>query len=199
MKKIILASASPRRKQILENLGLKFEIVTSNVDETVGTEYSPYEWVKTLSIRKAEAVKEKVCGDCIIIAADTIVTDLGRILNKPIDKDDAIQMLKSLQGKKHTVYTGVTIIFRENGNETTSTFVDGTDVFMRSLTDDEINDYVNKGEPFDKEGAYAIQGKGSLLIESIDGDYYTVVGLPVYSLQKAFCEHGVNIMNYWKK
>lgn len=197
MKRIILASSSPRRKKILETIGLPFEVIKSDVDERVDLENSPYEWVKAVSLKKAVAVSKQVEGEAIIIAADTIVTDLGRILNKPADRDDAVKMLKSLQGKKHCVYTGVTIIFKDENGEEVSTYVDGTDVYMRSLTDKEINDYVDTGEPFDKAGAYAIQGKGSLLVESISGDYYTVVGLPVYILQQAFSQHGIDIMDYW--
>lgn len=198
MKKIILASKSPRRKELLEKANLPFQIIESNVIEQVDVENSPYEWVKAISAKKARAVSKMMAEPCIIIGADTIVTDLGKILQKPTDKNDACKMLKDLQGHKHTVYTGMTLIFKDEDKEEELNFVDATDVFMKSLTDYEILKYVETEEPFDKAGSYAIQGKGALLIEKIYGDYNTVVGLPLTILYDALKLHEINIMDYWK-
>ncbi len=197
MKKIILASASARRRQILENIGIPFEVIQSNADEYVEVENSPYEWVKTLSARKARTVAETVSEPCVIIGADTVVTELGKIMEKPKDVIDAFNMLKSLQGRKHTVYTGMSLIFKDGAGVTEENYVEATDVYMHELSDDEIKKYLETKEPFDKAGGYAIQGKGALLIDSIYGDYYTVVGLPVTVLFKALKEHGIHLMDYW--
>ena len=197
MKKIILASASARRRQILENIGIPFEVIESNADEYVEVENSPYEWVKTLSARKARTVAETISEPCVVIGADTVVTELGKIMEKPKDVIDAFNMLKGLQGRKHTVYTGMTLIFKDEGGVTEENYVEATDVYMHELSDDEIKKYLETKEPFDKAGGYAIQGKGALLIDSIYGDYYTVVGLPVTVLFKALKDHGIHLMDYW--
>lgn len=199
MKKIILASSSPRRKELLSKLGIEFDVIESNIDEKSDVENSPYEWVKAISEKKAEAVSKKVNYPSVIIAADTIVTDLGKILGKPSDKADAVNMLKKLQGRKHTVYTGITIIFKDEKTEEEVSYVDATDVYMNRLSDEEIEAYASTDEPYDKAGAYAIQGKGALFIDTIYGDYYTVVGLPLSIVYRSLKEHGVNLMESWKK
>jgi len=173
--RIILASASPRRQQLLAQVGVVFEVIESNVDENIkGT---AEERVETLAKRKAEAVAAKE-PNAVIIAADTLVTIDGKVLEKPIDAEDAKTMLNTLQGRKHTVYTGVAII-KDN---ITHSFIEQADVYFKPLTNEEINAYIATGEPMDKAGAYGIQGKGALLVSRIEGDFYAVMGLPLCRL-----------------
>ena len=135
----------------------------------------------------------------IIIAADTIVTYMGKILHRPFEREEAASMLRTLSGHKHTVYTGLAVMYKDaDGKYETHTSVTATDVYMRELTDMEISNYVDTKEPYDKAGGYGIQGKGSLLIDRIDGDYFNVVGLPLVQLYKELSENGVNIMDFWK-
>ena len=198
MVKIILASASPRRKAILEKLNVPFEVIVSGAEEYIELEQSPYEWVKTLSARKANAVVNEVSGPAVIIGADTVVTYLGKILNKPDSEAEAFSMLRQLSGKKHNVYTGMTLIFiDENGNRSEESYVDATEVTMEEISDDEIRDYIATGEYADKAGGYAIQGKSSVFIESIYGSYDTVVGLTTSILYKALKKHGIDINKFW--
>lgn len=175
---IILASKSPRRKELLSIITNDFVIKTADVDETLPTGIAPDSAVEYLSKIKAEPFKS---DRDVVIGADTVVAIDGKILGKPKDKSDAYNMLKMLSGKEHSVFTGVTVM----GNGNTETFSVETRVKFFDLTDDEINDYIDTGEPFDKAGGYGIQGKGSLLVEKIDGDYFNVVGLPVSRLAKA--------------
>ena len=179
MQKIILASASPRRKKILTQAGIPFEILPSGIDEELNDELSPYEMVKTLSEKKALHAADKAEHPVFIVAADTIVDLNGRIIGKPADKQDAYNTLKKLQGRKHFVYTGVTLIKKTAEGLTIKHIIDNTAVYMRHMSDDEIWAYIETGEPMDKAGAYAIQEKGSLFVERIEGDFYTVEGLPV--------------------
>ena len=203
---IILASNSSRRKNLLAMLNVPFTVIESGVDERVeeanymqkGVEHTPYEWVKAIAAIKAETVGRNVSGDKIIIAADTIVTYMGKIVHRPFEKAQAVEMLKMLSGHKHTVYTGLAVMYKnENGNYRLNKSVTSTDVYMRELTDKEIEDYVDTKEPYDKAGGYGIQGKGSLLIDHIDGDYFNVVGLPLVQLYTELSENGVNIMEFW--
>lgn len=175
---IILASKSPRRKELLSIITNDFVIKTADVDETLPENIAPDKAVEYLSKIKAEPFKNE---NDIVIGADTVVSIDGKILGKPKDKADAYNMLKMLSGKEHSVFTGVTVI----GYGNTDTFSVETRVKFFELTDEEINNYTNTGEPFDKAGGYGIQGKGSLLVEKIDGDYFNVVGLPVSRLAKA--------------
>jgi len=203
MERIILASESPRRKALLAQAGIEFTVMPSYIDESeiMDTEVSPFDMVKTLSTHKAMHVCERVEGGVgtIIIAADTIVSLQGRILGKPTDEESAFQMLRLLQGKLHSVYTGVTIIRKTDDGLELNNIVDNTSVRMRPLTDEEIHAYVDTGEPFDKAGAYAIQERGSLLIEGIEGDYNTVVGLPLVKVYKALRAFGVDLPSLWGK
>ena len=205
---IILASNSSRRKNLLSMLNVPFSVMDSGVDERVeeanymqkGVEHTPYEWVRAIAAIKAEAVGGKVGGGKIIIAADTIVTYMGKILHRPFEKEDAVKMLKILSGHKHTVYTGLAVMYKaEDGKSETHTSVTATDVYVRELTDREIENYTDTGEPYDKAGGYGIQGKGSLLIDHIDGDYFNVVGLPLVQLYTELSSNGVNIMDFWNK
>lgn len=174
MKKIILASSSPRRKELLTTAGIKFEIHVKEVDETVPEGTPPEEAAKMTAARKAAAVSEDF-SDCVVIGADTIVVADGKILGKPKDEDNAKSMLRMLSGVEHKVITGVCII--RNGNS--ETFAKISKVKFYDLTDEEILAYVATGEPMDKAGAYGIQGLGCRLVESIEGDYFNIVGLPV--------------------
>lgn len=181
--KYILASASPRRKEILENIGLDFTVITSDADETCDIS-DPEELTKELSRRKGTAVYEQLINngtlenDTVIISSDTVVACDGEILGKPRDKADAERMIRMLSGKAHTVTSGVALIY--NGNVYTDAAT--TKVFFDELDEDFINSYINSPEPYDKAGAYAIQGKACEVISRIDGCYFNVVGLPVNCL-----------------
>ena len=182
--KIILASASPRRREIMELSGLSFEIDTSDADETLENITDPSEYVEELSRRKAYAVAVRHPED-IVIGADTIVSYDGNILGKPNDPDDAFRMLKMLAGRTHSVHTGVTIIYPESASERRSeTFHAETAVVMHDSSDELLRNYADCGEPLDKAGAYAIQGRGALLVDRIEGDYFNVVGLPIAEVNR---------------
>ena len=174
MEPIILASNSPRRKELLTLGGIPFEVCPANVEEYT-TETEPAEVVKALSLQKGSAVRQ-IHPDKVILAADTVVCIDGKILGKPKDKEDAFNMLKSLNGRTHTVYTGVSILTPAGK---TVTFAQGTEVTFYDNSDSDLWDYVQTGEPMDKAGAYGIQGKGVFLVEKICGDYNNVVGLPL--------------------
>lgn len=174
---IILASKSPRRKELLSLCGIEFSVMPTEADETLPENISPAEAVEHLSRIKAEPLKNE---NGIIIGADTVVAIDDIILGKPRDEKDAFDMLKALSGKTHFVYTGVTII----KGEKSVTFSEKTEVEFFPLSDEEIADYVKTGEPLDKAGAYGIQGKGALLVKKINGDYNNVVGLPVSRLSR---------------
>ena len=181
MKKIILASKSPRRKELLGRIIKDFECVTSDVPEIkLERSESPHLLVMENAAIKAKDVF-KSYNDCTVIGADTVVVLDGEILGKPKDKQQAKQMLCAIRGRQHEVYTGIYII---NANKEFKSF-EKTVVTFGDMTDSEIEDYINSGEPMDKAGAYGIQGSGSIYIKGIEGDYYNVVGLPLYSLKNA--------------
>jgi septum formation protein len=177
--KIVLASKSPRRRELLSNLGLDFEVVESNVKE-FSREKQPSRYVMDLSFNKAMSVAKKLSEEAIVIGADTVVVIGDKILGKPKDRNEAYVMLKKLQGKAHTVYTGITIV-RTYDFKYVSDF-EKTKVWIRKLQDEEIFNYIDTGEGYDKAGAYAIQGVGALIVEKIEGDYFNVVGLPISKL-----------------
>ena len=173
---LILASQSPRRKELMGLFRVPFDIRVADIDETMDDRKPPYEEVARVSRLKAEATpREK---DDTVIAADTIVVCDGKILGKPKDEQDAFRMLQRLSGKNHQVMTGLTVL--QGDKATVCTEV--TDVYFRKLTDEEILAYIRTGEPMDKAGSYAIQGGAALFVEKIVGDYYNVVGLPVCRL-----------------
>ncbi len=173
IKKIVLASASPRRKEILEMLGIQVTVRLGNYEENMEQCQNPQELVTMLAKQKAAAVSRT--KEELILAADTIVTIYNQILGKPKDAEDAAAMLSSLSGKEHSVFTGFCLL----KGDRILTGVEETKVKFRVLNDTMIAEYLKTGEPFDKAGAYGIQGKGCLLIESICGDYFNVVGLPI--------------------
>jgi len=175
----ILASASPRRKELLQTIGLEFKVVTSDADEgSVSSEGVPVGiYVQELALIKAAAVAKSVLKNkkALIIAADTVVTLDGKVLGKPKDAQDAFNMLKSFSGREHEVYTGICLMRVSDGK--TYCTSQSTKVYFKDLTDEQIRAYIATGEPMDKAGAYGIQGKGTVLVSKIDGDYNNVVGL----------------------
>ncbi len=185
MEKIVLASASPRRRELLEQIGIKFDIVVSNEPEDeIDKSLSPENYTSELALMKACNVAKKLTGtkrkDSLIIAADTVVYSDGKILGKPKDSDDAFRILKSLSGKAHEVYTGICVMRLTDGYATSKSIK--TTVKFKELTDKTIKAYIKTGEPVDKAGAYGIQGRGAVLVEEICGDYFNVVGLPLSAL-----------------
>lgn len=188
MTKFVLASGSPRRKELMEQVGLCFEISPAHGEEII-TRQMPSEIVEELSCAKACEVAERYKDinkndTIVIIGADTIVAHGNEIMGKPKNEDDAVRMIKTLQGDTHQVYTGVTLIVMENGKSRTITFSEKTDVTMYPMTEEQIRAYAATGEPNDKAGAYAIQGKCAAYIKGICGDYNNVVGLPVARLMQ---------------
>lgn len=183
MTEFVLASASPRRKELLEKMGLQFSVVVSEADEsTVSRDIPVNLYVQELALLKASATAKMLLRNkkALIIAADTIVTLDGEILGKPDGEDGAKKMLSSLSGRTHEVYTGYCIMRISDGKTVCNSVK--TEVKFKTLTEQKIRSYIESGEPMDKAGAYGIQGLGSMLIEKINGDYFNVVGLPVSAL-----------------
>ena len=188
---IILASASPRRRELLERIGItNFTVAAPNVDESVEPGLSPADMVEELSLRKARAAAQKSGPDDLIIAADTVVSLDETVLGKPRDEDDAFAMLSALSGRENCVYTGVTVL--RGGRAVTEH--EATAVTFRALAPDEIRGYIATGEPMDKAGAYGIQGVGALLVSGIRGDYSNVMGLPVFRLGQILSGFGLDLL-----
>ena len=199
---IILASGSPRRKELLTQAGIGFEVLTSDADETP-TKTVPSEIVMELSRRKGEDVFGKLesqgridaSKENLIISADTLVFFKDERLGKPRDKADAVRMLRELSGNVHDVITGVTLIYVNQGEKKQVSFYEKTEVSVYDLTEEEIEDYVATGEPMDKAGAYAIQGYFGKYIKGINGEYANVVGLPIarlyYEIKKIGCKEAL--------
>lgn len=186
--KIVLASQSPRRRELLGQMGLEFTVQVSQLDEAQFSGLPPAELVTTLAREKAALVAADVGPSALVIAADTVVVLDGAVLGKPVSPQEAEDMLWSLSGREHQVYTGVCV--EHDGRVLTEYEV--THVTFRSLTREEIRAYVSTGEPMDKAGAYGIQGYGGLLVEGIRGDYFAVVGLPVGRLAQILRTFGVD-------
>ena len=174
---LILASASPRRKELLEKIGLPFTVQPAKGEERI-TQKSPAAVVMELSRQKAEEIAAAQTGECIILGADTIVARGEEIMGKPKDAADAKRMLKSIADDCHQVYTGVTLI-RTGAHPQSVTFQEKTDVFLYPISDAELDSYIASGDPMDKAGAYGIQGNFAIHVKGIAGDYYNVVGLPI--------------------
>ncbi len=191
VKEIVLASASPRRKALLGQIGLIFTVDTNTEEDNGLPETEPHRLARAISLRKAESAAYRY-PDAVIIAADTFGVIDGRIIGKPHSEAEARQMLASLSGRPHTVITGFTVLDSLT-KKTVSRSVETT-VFMKSLTREEIDAYVATGEPLDKAGAYAIQGMGAMFVERIDGDYYNVMGLPLCSLTEMLKEFGITAL-----
>ena len=189
MSRIVLASASPRRSALLRQAGMDFIVIPSKGEEIV-TSTHPSEVVEELSLQKAQEVAERIRSGQeqiqdfdVVIAADTVVAADHRILGKPADREDARRMITMLQGNVHQVYTGVTLIVNgRDGEVRTRTFHECTDVDVCEMTEDEIESYISMKEPYDKAGAYGIQGSFGIYIRAIRGCYYNVVGLPIARL-----------------
>ncbi len=191
MPKIILASASPRRKQLLEGLGLQFEVVDAGMEEQCAAK-DPVELVQTLALRKAQLVAAQKKGG-LIIGADTVVVWHGAILGKPQDRIEAKQMLTQLSGSMHTVYTGVAIVETKTYQKVLDYAT--TNVFFHPLSEQEIDWYIGTGEPLDKAGSYGIQGYGGLWVQRVDGCYYNVVGLPISRLLPLFRSFQIELVD----
>lgn len=188
--KIVLASQSPRRKELLGRMGLEFVTQASKIDESAFDGLEARELVATLSREKAQWIARQLDGETLVIGADTVVVRDGAALGKPKDAEDAVAMLLSLSGRDHQVCTGVTVC----RGDRILTQVEETQVTFRDLTETEVRQYVSTGEPMDKAGAYGIQGLGGLLVEGIRGDYSNVVGLPVCRLGQMLKDFGVDCL-----
>ncbi len=191
MKRIMLASASPRRRELLEKIGLKFEVEPSNYAEDMRSGLSPDELARTISLGKARAVAVRH-KNAIIIAADTFIVFRGKIMGKPGTEAEARKMLMRLRGKPHSVITGFTILDVDKDKVLTESVE--TVVHIKNLTPEEINAYVKSKEPLGKAGAYAIQGLGSVIVARIEGDYFNVMGLPLSALVEALKEFGIHVL-----
>jgi septum formation protein len=191
MKKIVLASASPRRKELLEKIGLVFKVDPGNAAEDLDINLEPHELAEKLSLKKALAVAPKH-KNAIVIAADTFIVFQGRIIGKPTTEAEAKETLSLLCGKSHSVITGFTIL-DTNDNRSLSRAVE-TKVHMKQLTRSEIDAYIRSKEPLDKAGAYAIQGLGSIIVDKIEGDYFNVIGLPLSALAECLKQFGIDIL-----
>ena len=205
---IILASASPRRRELLAQIGIAYQVMVSDADETASSQ-KPWEMVEEISARKAEAVLRKILTEegrraagvqrtgqgkpdsCVVVGADTVVALGQQIMGKPKGKEDAVRMLSLLQGKTHQVYTGVTLLIADGGESKPRrlSFHEKTEVTMYPMSREEICAYVESGEPMDKAGAYGIQGRCAAFIRGICGDYNNVVGLPVGRLYQELKEN----------
>lgn len=183
-KKVVLASQSPRRQELIKLIFDSVEILPADCDETLPEGIGAREAVEYLSKIKNDASAKLTEKENLVISADTVVAVDNEILGKPVDKEDARRMISLLSGKVHQVYTGVTLSL----NEKTKTFSEKTDVEFFDLTENEIEEYISSKEPYDKAGAYGIQGKAGLLVKGINGDYYNVVGFPIARLKREFEE-----------
>lgn len=191
-KKIILASASPRRREILTNLGLDFDIIPADIEETIDPFLDPAELVKNLALQKAAHVAKQIGYPAIIIGSDTTVVIDNKILGKPANFNEAFDMLSTLSGRTHTVFTGICVI--DTSENKIITDYEATEVTFKELSPEEIKDYISTGEPMDKAGSYGIQAIGSTLVVSVNGCYNNIVGLPVYKLSETLKEFGVDIL-----
>lgn len=194
--RVVLASASPRRKELLQRAGVAFEVIPATGEEIITGE-NPREVVMELAFKKAKEVAGKLeanyGGELLILGADTVVTYDGAVLGKPKDEADAVRMLSVLSGSTHSVFTGVALIYQAKGTERVLNFYQETRVTMYPMSPGEIQAYVRSGEPMDKAGAYGIQGRGTVFIEKIAGDYNNVVGLPMARVYQEMKKLGVAI------
>jgi septum formation protein len=195
MKEIVLASASPRRREILELSGLRFRVDTSRYEETLDHTVNPHNLAKRLSLEKARAVAGKY-KDALIIAADTFIVFKGKLLGKPHTPEEARNMLTMLNGKSHSVITGYTILDTGAGQKITRSIE--TKVWFKNASAQELDAYVATREPIGKAGAYAIQGCGAMIVKKIEGDYLNVVGLPLFDLADSLKKFGINLLSGWR-
>ncbi len=192
--RFILASASPRRRELLKQIGVTFEVMPAKGEEVI-TKEQPEQAVMELSRQKAEEIAAGIQDEqVLVLGADTVVAYDGKILGKPKDETDARAMLSMLNGRTHSVFTGVTVIVIRNSKSEIHSFYEETKVTMYPMTDAQISYYIQTEEPMDKAGAYGIQGKGAVFIEKINGDYNNVVGLPVAKIFYKMLESGIEIL-----
>lgn len=191
---IVLASSSPRRQELIRSLGIPFEVIVSEVDENISTTMSPEKIVEELSTRKAkevlEQLQEKKQG--VVIGSDTVVVFQGQVLGKPKNRQDAFDMLQGLQGNNHQVYSGIACIDIETKKHMVKHRM--TSVKIKPLSEQQIRNYINTGEPMDKAGSYGIQALGATFVEKIDGDYFNVVGLPLSLLSDMLKEFDIEVI-----
>lgn len=191
MAKIVLASGSPRRQELLERMGIsEFDVRVPQTEEDFPKDLTPEEIVRHISREKSDAAMQLCRADEIVITADTMVFLDDKRLGKPHDEAQALEMLTALAGRKHTVCTGVTV----RQGDKVHTAAQRTDVYFRHATQEELRSYIATGEPMDKAGAYGVQGKGALLVERIDGDFFNVMGLPVLLLSRMLREFDVELL-----
>lgn len=189
--RLVLASQSPRRCEIMKNAGYEFEIKPANIDEKKDENLTPSELVCSLAEQKAKAVFDSLddSADAVVLGSDTIVCFMNKVLGKPKNKQDAYKMLSELSGNLHEVYTGVSLISKDKQ----ISFYDCTKVEFLKLSEKQINDYIATGEPMDKAGSYGIQGKGSVLVKGIVGDFFSVMGLPISKTANELKSFGIDI------
>jgi len=181
MRKIILASGSPRRRELLTQIGLEYTVIPSKKEEVLRFT-KPEDIVKDLSLQKAQDIAENAEQGTMVIGSDTVVALDGEILGKPHTPENAVKMLRRLEGRSHQVYTGVSVVIKgaaDNGNDVIISFAEETDVHVYPMTEEEIQSYVASGDPLDKAGAYGIQGVFAKHVQGISGCYYNVMGLPI--------------------
>lgn len=191
LRTIVLASTSPRRQELLKKIGLNFLVEFADIEEKLDRDLAPAKLAETISLEKARAVAPRY-PDAIIIAADTFGVLQGKILGKPTSPEAARQMIREMSGRSHLVITGFTVLDTRTGRTITRSVE--TKVYFKKLRAEEINSYVNSGEPLDKAGAYAIQGLGAVIVKKIVGDYYNVMGLPLSALTESLNEFDIHIL-----
>lgn len=192
MKKIILASTSPRRRELLEKLGLKFQVTAGDYQEEMNQDLNPEELAKLLSAGKAHAVSSQFTNH-IIISADTFIALGDEVLGKPHTDSEAVKMLSKISGMQLTVITGYTLLDTLSHKQLSKAVK--TKVYIKKLSQKEITNYVNTGEPLDKSGAFAIQGIGATIVKKIEGDFYNVMGMPIFDLSESLKKFGIKILN----
>lgn len=191
--RLILASGSPRRSRLLDQLGLVFEVEPSEVDETRLPDETPAARVERLARQKAVAF---LAPDAAVVAADTVVVHEGKMLGKPAHREEARSMLRRLQADTHEVFTGLAVSAMDGSSQVTHSDVDVTTVAMLPMTEEEIDAYVSSGEPMDKAGAYALQGMGGVFVEAVHGSPYTVIGLPLHLLPRLLARVGAGLDDF---
>jgi len=188
--KVILASKSPRRKEILSMITKEFDVVVSDEEEIIDEKLDIYEQAKSLAYTKAKSVFDRLSGDRIVIGSDTMVVDLdGKIYGKPKDREDAMNMIRVLQNTKHNVITSLAILIEKDGKYEQYIDYDLAEVYFENMTEEEITKWIDTGEAYDKAGAYAVQGIFTKHIKKINGNFWTVMGLPVHKVYKILKEY----------
>ena len=189
--KIILASSSPRRKQLMDLGRFDYEILTGKVDEIRDGNLSLEEQSKELAYRKAKIVYDNTQGDRAVISADTLVVKDDKVYGKPEDMQDAVKMLRELQGKRHYIYTSIAVLIEQRGKEKEYNELHKTVVYVKPMNDLEIAQYIENDRPYDKAGAYAIQGQFAIFIDKIEGNYSSAIGLPIQRIYEILKENGI--------